>query len=140
MDRTEFSKKLANTRENLGLGKNEVCRKAGFNFNQLQRLETASHNYKMELAIKYLSALGVCVYIQGKGPGRSVKIDCYDNLLKWIQTKHKESNWTVATLAEMTGFSPTSISNVVNNRQVITVDLFLAICKAYEYNIYIKPE
>ncbi len=140
MNRIEFSTKLGATRENVGLGKNELCRQAGFNFNQLQRLETAFNNYKMELAIKYLDALGFCVYIQGKGPGRSVKIEHYDDLLKWFLTKHKESNWTVATLAEMTGFSPTSICNVVNKRQVITIDLFLSLCQAYECNINIKPK
>lgn len=140
MDRIEFSTKLVTTRENVKLSKNELCRQAGFNFNQLQRLETAFNNYKMELAIKYLDALGFCLYIQGKGPGRAVKIEHYDDLLKWVIAKHKESNWTVATLAETTGFSQSSICNIMNKRQVVTVDLFLALCEAYELTINVKPK
>lgn len=140
MDRLDFSTTLTNLRTGSGIGKNELCRKIGFNFNQLQRIETAYNNFKMELVFKYLDGIGHCIYLQGKGPGRAAKIECYDDLFKWIQTKKKESNWTVATIAEMTGFSPTSISNIDNKRQIITIDLFLAMCGAFDYSIQIKPK
>lgn len=125
---------------NQGIGKNELCRRAGFNFNQLQRLETAFNNFKMELVFKYLNSIGHCIYLQSTRPERLSKIECYDDLFNWVQNKRKESNLTVAAFAEMTGFSPASISNIDNKRQVITVDLFLAMCEAFNFNIQIKSK
>ena len=140
MERLDFSKILSGSRTSLGLGKNELCRKAGFNFNQLQRLETAYNTFNMELAFRYMDALGYCIYIQSKGPGRATKIESYDDLFKWLQSKRKETDWTVAALAEMTGFSATSISNVDNGRQAITIDLFLGMANVFNCNIQIKSK
>lgn len=140
MERLDFSKILSCSRTSLSVGKNELCRKAGFNFNQLQRLESAYNNFNMELAFRYMDALGCCLYIQEKGPGRDVKIESYDDLLKWLQSKRKMTDLTVAAIAEMTGYSATSISNVDNGRQAITIDLFLGMANAFNCNIQIKSK
>ena len=68
MDRKTFSSLLVNQRENHNIGKNELCRMTGFTFLQLQRLESASNNFNMNLALRYLTsvnaALVLCVTIQ----------------------------------------------------------------------------
>lgn len=139
MNRIDFSKALTVAREQSGLGKNEFCRRCGFNFNQLQRLETAYNNFKAELIFQYLSTIGYCVYIKGQGK-QATKICNYNDLVKWLKDQRQSTNWTILAISELTGFSHTSVSNLFNDKQTITVDFLLAMCEALKCDIQIKPK
>lgn len=57
MNRTDFCQLLINTRQNMDVGKNEMCRLTGFTFVQLQLLEDKPNNFAIKKAIDYLAAL-----------------------------------------------------------------------------------
>ena len=63
MTRKEFSEKMVECREEAKCGKNELCRRAGLTFNQLQRLESASNNFSIDNVFSYLNAIKYKMYI-----------------------------------------------------------------------------
>ena len=63
MDRIEFSQMLVQAREDAGLGKNEMCRRTGYTFVQLQLLETKPNNFAMDKAFHYLESVAMTLSI-----------------------------------------------------------------------------
>lgn len=65
MNKTEFSKLLAETREEKGISQRELARRTGFTTRAIQYWETEGRQITLENADKLLKALGVEITIGG---------------------------------------------------------------------------
>lgn len=136
MTREEFSKKLVECREAAGCGKNELCRRTGYTFNQLQRIENASNNYGISKPIIYLHQLSC--YIEIKRELKSVIVTNTDNIASFIEMVKKEDNINQAEIAKKINITETALSNIMKNNNETTIDTFLKIINEFECTIEIK--
>lgn len=136
MTRKEFSQLLVDARVEASCGKNELCRKTGFTFLQLQRIEGALNNYNLILVCKYIDALGLCLRIvQGE---EIIFVNQYTQLIEVIKTLRKK-HFTQRALADKVGVSYVFIANIENNKIRLSIDKFLPIISALDIQITIKP-
>jgi transcriptional regulator with XRE-family HTH domain len=131
MTRKEFSEKLVECRENAGCGKNELCRRTGFTFNQLQRLENASNNFLINNVFFYLKAIEVQLKLRNTAKKKSVTIKEYKNIIDWL-TKNRKPNYTQRSLAEKIECSHITIANIESEKSVVSVDIFLRLVDVLE--------
>lgn len=57
MDRKEFSELITKHRQEVGLSINEVVRRTGRGFQQIQRIEKATSNYSTDNVFLYLKVI-----------------------------------------------------------------------------------
>lgn len=134
MDRIEFSKLLVNEREKMDIGKNEMCRKAGYTFVELQRLEINPNNFSMDKAFHYLKCLEKTIIINKQK--KTFAIDSIESIAKWL--KKARANISQRTLAEKIGSSYVTIANIERQSTKITIDTFLKILEALDYELKIE--
>lgn len=135
MDRIEFCKKLIDTRQNMGIGKNEMCRLTGFTFVQLQLLEDKPNNFAIKKAIDYLAALH-CVMVLSYSRS-TMQINDVEKFSCWLKQKRK-GKFSQRDLATAVGCSYPTIANIERNSNIPTIDVFLKIVEVLGYNIEIK--
>lgn len=135
MDRKQFSLLLVKQREQKKIGKNELCRNAGFTFVQLQRIENASNNFNFNLICKYLEAVGAILVI--KTPKNIFPISNYKQFVDWL-INTRGDKLSVRKLADITGCSFSAIAHIEQGLTVISVDTFLKIVDAFGYELNIE--
>lgn len=136
MDRIEFCKLLIDTRQNMSVGKNEMCRLTGFTFVQLQLLEDKPNNFAIKKAIDYLAALH-CVIVLSRSCS-AMQINDVEKFSFWLKQKRK-GKFSQRDLAKSVGCSYPTIANIERNSNIPTIDVFLKIVDVLGYNIEIKP-
>lgn len=136
MNRTDFCQLLINTRQNMGVGKNEMCRLTGFTFVQLQLLEDKPNNFAIKKAIDYLAALH-CVIVLSYSHS-AMQISNVEKFGAWLKQKRK-GKFSQRDLATAIGCSYPTIANIERNSNIPTIDVFLKIVEVLGYNIEIKP-
>lgn len=134
MDRIEFSRLLTNEREQANVGKNEMCRKTGYTFVQLQLLEDKPNNFSMDKAFHYLECLGAVIVIYKQR--KKYAINSIESVAKWL--KKARADISQRTLAEKTGSSNVTIANIERQSTKITIDTFLKILEALGYELKIE--
>lgn len=137
MDRKDFSSLLAGQREARGMGKNELCRAIGFTFSQLQRLENALNNFNMNLAFRYLNAVGAVLVLDN---GKTVRV-CqeYNECIKWLVSV-REGVCSYRQLATLAQCSSAAIAYIEHGKVVASIDLFLKLVGAFGYDVKIEPK
>lgn len=135
MDRMEFCKLLIETRQSVGVGKNEMCRLTGFTFVQLQLLEDKPNNFAIKKAIDYLAALH-CVIVLSYSRS-TTQIKSVEQFGTWLKQKRKGA-FSQRDLAESVGCSYPTIANIERNSNIPTIDVFLKIIDVLGYSIEIK--
>jgi len=123
---------LVEAREKAGCGKNELCRRTGFTFLQLQRIENASNNYKLELPIKYLASVGYALRLIYKG--ETVQLNQYDDLLPFFK-KVRSGMGSLSEVASKVGCAKQSISNIEVHRTIVHIDLLLQLFEFMQIKI-----
>lgn len=124
MERIEFSSMLVRARETNGCGKNELCRRTGFTFHQLQRIENATNSYNMTIPIKYLSELQSFLVL--KTNKKEYAIKSYDDFVKWM-TSVRGDKYSQRSLAVAINCSRSAIVNAESGKSILGVDIFLKI-------------
>lgn len=137
MDRKTFSSLLVNQRENHNIGKNELCRMTGFTFLQLQRLESASNNFNMNLALRYLTSVNAALVLCNEES--SCILQEYDEYAVWLANA-RNGFYSLRKLAEAANCSYSAITNVERGKTVISIDLFLKLADTLGYTIKIEPK
>lgn len=137
MDRKTFSSLLVNQRENHNIGKNELCRMTGFTFLQLQRLESASNNFNMNLALRYLTSVNAALVLCNEES--SCILQEYDEYAVWLANA-RNGFYSLRKLAEAANCSYSAITNVEHGKTVISIDLFLKLADTLGYAIKIEPK
>lgn len=137
MDRKTFSEQLVRQRESAKIGKNELCRMTGFTFLQLQRIEGASNNYKMDLVLKYLKALGEKIVLT-KGKTKKV-IKANADIADWLKQARK-GIFTQRSLANTIESSFVVIANLERGFRQFHIDMFLKLIDTFNYNIKIEKK
>jgi transcriptional regulator with XRE-family HTH domain len=137
MTRKEFSEKLVECRENAGCGKNELCRRTGFTFNQLQRLENASNNFSIDNVFSYLKAIGYKMYI----------IDKYNNnfyfknrevFARYFKKLRDELGVSQRVFATQVGLSYTAITGIEYGNANTSIDNILIVIEKLGCEITFK--
>ena len=137
MDRATFSSLLVNQRENRNIGKNELCRMAGFTFLQLQRLESASNNFNMSLVFRYLVSVEAVLILCNDN--NSCTLQEYDEYATWLANA-RNGLYSLRKLAETADCSYSAITNVERGKTVISIDLFLKLADTLGYTIKIEQK
>lgn len=135
MKRIDFCKLLINTRQNAGVGKNEMCRLAGFTFNQLQLLEDKPNNFAIKKAINYLAALHHVIVLSNSKS--MTQITSAERFALWLK-QTRNGIYLQRELADVVGCSYRTIANIEQHSNIPTIDVFLKILEALKYNIEIK--
>lgn len=136
MNRNEFSSLLVECREANGIGKNELCRLAGFSFLQLQRLENARNDYNMRSVFQYLSIVKSSIILQ-----KDDDLYClnqYSQYPQWL-FKTRSQVFSLRKLAKAVNCAYSAIANAEHEKTVIRIDLFLKIVDALGYSLCLKP-
>lgn len=136
MDRIEFCKLLIETRQNVGVGKNEMCRLTGFTFVQLQLLEDKPNNFAIKKAIDYLAALHYVIVLSRSRSATQIK--SVEQFGTWLKQKRKGA-FSQRGLADAVGCSYPTIANIERNSNIPTIDVFLKLVDVLGYSIEIKP-
>ena len=137
MDRIEFSQLLIQARANAGLGKNEMCRRTGYTFVQLQLLETKPNNFSMDKAFHYLESIGMVLSIE-KDNCRT-KLSDIASIATWLKEARK-GTYTQRSLAEAVGCTYPTIANIERGSNKVTIDNFLKFANTLGYTIKIEPK
>jgi transcriptional regulator with XRE-family HTH domain len=136
MTREEFSEKMVKCRENAGCGKNELCRRTGFTFNQLQYLETAANNFNMNLVIRHLKAIECQMSLKND---KTFTVNKYQDIIDWL-VKSRKPDYTQRSLAESTGCSQKTIVNIESGRNIVGIDIFLRLAEALGFTVELKSK
>ena len=137
MDRIEFSQMLVQARENAGLGKNEMCRRTGYTFVQLQLLETKPNNFAMDKAFHYLESIEMTLSIAKDGC--SIKLTDIASIATWLKAA-RNGIYTQRSLAEVVGCTYPTIANIERGSNKVTVNNFLKLADTLGYTIKIEPK
>lgn len=137
MDRIEFSQMLVQARENAGLGKNEMCRRTGYTFVQLQLLETKPNNFAMDKAFHYLESIEMTLSIAKDGC--SIKLTDIASTATWLKAA-RNGIYTQRSLAEVVGCTYPTIANIERGSNKVTVNNFLKLADTLGYTIKIEPK
>lgn len=135
MDRVDFCKMLISLREKSGIGKNEMCRMAGFTFNQLQLLENKPNNFSIDKVFVYLNTLNHVLVLDGEE--YCVQIRNISDVSKWLK-KARGVNFTQRSLATVIGCSYLTIANIERCANKISIDIFLKIAHVLNYTVKIE--
>lgn len=137
MDRVEFSQILVQARENVGLGKNEMCRQTGYTFVQLQLLEARPNNFAMDKAFHYLDSIGMVLAIEKDE--NNTKLNDIESIATWLKAA-RNSIYTQRSLAKTIGCTYPTIANIERGSNKVTVDNFLKLADTLGYTIKIEPK
>lgn len=135
MDRKEFCDLLVRSREEAGIGKNEMCRRTGFTFVQLQLIEVKSNNFAMDKALHYLNNLDMCLCLE-KG-GEYQKILSIASISNWLKNA-REGKYSQRALALEIGCTYSTIANIERGSNKVTIDKFLRLTDKLGYTIKIE--
>ncbi len=137
MNRIEFSQILVQARENAGLGKNEMCRRTGYTFVQLQLLEVKPNNFAMNKAFHYLESIEMALFIAKDGC--NTKLTDIASIAVWLKAA-RNGIYTQRSLAEAVGCTYPTIANIERGSNKVTVDNFLKLADTLGYTIKIEPK
>ena len=138
MTRKEFSDILIKCREEVQCGKNEICRRTGLSFHQIQRLENASNNFSIDNALLYLKEIGYAIYTQ-KG-SKSLEFKDRKTFAQHFTSYWKDSNMTLQQLAEQSGVTKNVIDGIKYNTKNTSIDSLLCVLEQLGVNIEIKKQ
>ena len=125
MNRQEFSKLLVDTRKEANCGMNEIGRRTGMMFSQIQRIETCYNNYSVVNVVKYLNALGR--KLQLKCGRKAIVVADYKDIPEFFQQVRESKGVSQYRLAQIIGRSITNVINMENQITALHIDSFLAI-------------
>lgn len=137
MNRIEFSQILVQARENAGLSKNEMCRRTGYTFVQLQLIETKPNNFAMNKAFHYLESIEMALFIAKDSC--NAKLTDIASIAVWLKAA-RNGIYTQRSLAEAVGCTYPTIANIERGSNKVTVDNFLKLADTLGYTIKIEPK
>lgn len=135
MDRLEFCQQLVQARENVGVSKNEQCRRTGVAFKQLQLLESKPNNFAINKAIDYLTAIG-CSLVISNGK-QAVSINYASDFSDWLKDA-RHGKFSQRALADAVGCVYPTIANIERGKTIVTIDTFLKIIDVLGYTVQIE--
>lgn len=138
MTRKEFSNQLVKSREEANCGKNELCRRTGFTFQQLQRLENASNNFSIDNVIKYLDAIEYDLFIT-----KDKKMLLFDNresFANHFKILRNECDLSQRDFANKVGLSYSVIAGIEYGNKNTAIDNILLCLEGLGCQIIIKKK
>lgn len=124
MTRKEFSEKLVKCREEAQCGKNEICRRTGMTFNQLQRIENASNNFSIDNILLYLKSIDYGIYIH-KNNYEYFLFDNREILSNKLNTYRKELKMPLRDFSIFVGVSLSVIRGIEDGNKNTAIDSLL---------------
>lgn len=137
MDRNILCSKLKSLRQEYKVPMKSICSAMDVMPTAVYRLEKGANNFNLQLLLNYLNAIGAeLVLTRDKS---KVIITNYETFIDWL-IKARTPDYTQRTLAEKTGITHVTISNIESQKNIITIDYFFKIAEALGYVIGIKKK
>lgn len=138
MKKEEFSQLLVSNREEAGCSKNEMCRRIGLLFHQLQRIENASNNYAITHVFSYLAAINCCICITNKEHEECYKIQSKEEFSSVFINIRKKMNLSQRKIEALLNVSHGVILGIETFNKNTTIDKFLQCIYGLGYQIKIE--
>lgn len=136
MRREEFSQLLKSIRKMAQCSMNEVCRRTGMAFTQLQSIEENYHNYSLVNVLRYLDAVKRVMLL--KQGNEAIVVSKYEDIPNFLRKVREQKDCSRAELVQATGCSMSSITEMENKNTIMHIDSFLAITSALKIKIELK--
>lgn len=140
MDRKEFSELLTKHRQEAGLSINEIVRRTGRGFQQIQRIEKASSNYSIDNVFLYLKVMQSCIILyNNSGDDRYYLHNREEFALAFVNIR-KLMGVSQINVAGHLMVSRNVIAGIENNTLNTSIDKFIQCIIGLGYNIDIVSE
>lgn len=140
MDRKEFSELLVKHRQGAGLSKNEVMRRTGRSFEQIQRIEKATSNYSIDNIFLYLKVIQSCIVLRNNYGDDVYYLHNREEFALAFVGMRKLMGISQINAAEHLMVSRNVIAGIENNKLNTSIDKFIQCITGLGYNIDIVSE
>lgn len=126
MNRKEFCELLIAAREKSKIKMKTICSTLSVVPTSIYRLEKGGYDFSIKSLLLYLPAINHSLIIEHNGKKQHI-IKCYADILKYIRSIRKTSNYSQQELASLIGVTRVQLSNIESKKSVIHIDTFLKI-------------
>lgn len=130
MTRQEFSEMSAKIRKEQGLSVSRIDLALGV-LSTTRRIESASHNYNLQLFFSYLDVIGAVMVIVCEK--KKHRIATYNGLIKLIKEQIDRKDVTYSQFATSNGIYATSLNQIMVGKLRMTIDFFLKVATALNF-------
>ena len=138
MKKEEFSQLLVSNREEAGCSKNEMCRRIGLLFHQLQRIENASNNYVITHVFSYLAAINCIIVLYSENFTQRFSIKNKQDFVLAFKAMRKLNQLSQIKAAEKIGVIPGVITGIESRDVNTSIDKFLQCIYGLGYQVKIE--
>lgn len=140
MNREEFSALMVASREEAGLSMNEVMRRMGCTFLQVQRMEKSENNFSIDNVFKYLDAIGFVMTLTSSKFKDKFKLHSRQDFKVAFPKIRKLNGLSQIAVAQAIGVSRQLIMGIENKDLNTSIDKFLQCIYGLGYEIKINKK
>lgn len=135
MDRKEFFKLLEQAKINCGKTTTDISFDLRMQWSTLKRFENGTSNSNLKKVLDYLRVIGYKIVVTNDS--NVYYISNYESLVNWIVYARKNI-YSQRELADKINITPITIANVERKTNVISIDNFLKIVDALDWELNIE--
>lgn len=135
MDRKEFFKLLEQAKINCGKTTTDISFDLRMQWSTLKRFENGTSNSNLKKVLDYLRVIGYKIVVTNDS--NVYYISNYESLVNWIVYARKNI-YSQRELADKINITPITIANVERKTNVISIDNFLKIVNALDWELNIE--
>lgn len=135
MDRKEFFKLLEQAKINCGKTTTDISFDLRMQWSTLKRFENGTSNSNLKKVLDYLRVIGYKIVVTNDS--NVYYISNYESLVNWIVYARKNI-YSQRELADKINITPITIANVERKTNVISIDNFLKIVNAIDWELNIE--
>lgn len=135
MDRKEFFKLLEQAKINCGKTTTDISFDLRMQWSTLKRFENGTSNSNLKKVLDYLRVIGYKIVVTNDS--NVYYISNYESLVNWIVYARKNI-YSQRELADKINITPITIANVERKTNVISIDNFLKIVDALNWELNIE--
>lgn len=135
MDRKEFFKLLEQAKVSCGKTTTDISFDLRMQWSTLKRFENGTSNSNLKKVLDYLRVIGYKIVVTNDS--NVYYISNYESLVNWIVYARKNI-YSQRELADKINITPITIANVERKTNVISIDNFLKIVNALDWELNIE--
>lgn len=135
MDRKKFFKLLEQAKISCGKTTTDISFDLRMQWSTLKRFENGTSNSNLKKVLDYLRAIGYKIVVTNDS--NVYYISNYESLVNWIVYARKNI-YSQRELADKINITPITIANVERKTNVISIDNFLKIVNALDWELNIE--
>lgn len=135
MNRQELSTILKEHRAKNGVMLKRICHQMDTGESTVYRIERGTYNFNCDMWIAYMDAIYVAAQISHGN--KKINISSATDIVEFIKTVRTENDMTQREFGKQCNISNVVIANIERGFTRVSIDVFLAIINAFEYELRI---